>query len=69
MKIHSIGPAYANIMHREDVGVKKMEDLAKANPDDLLKKIIASNKKRRLVKVVPTIAKVKRWINEAKTTK
>lgn len=66
MKIHSLGPAYANILFRDDVGVKNIDDLAKSDPEKLLEKMTQSNKKRRIVKVLPTLAKLKRWIEEAK---
>ena len=66
MKIKSIGPNYANLLHRQDVGIATAADLSKAQPDALLKKLIESNKKKRLVKVLPTLAKVQRWIETAK---
>ena len=66
MKLKGIGPNYANLLHRDDVGIANLGQLAKANPEDLLKKLTASNKKRHLVKVLPTLKKIQRWIEEAK---
>jgi predicted flap endonuclease-1-like 5' DNA nuclease len=66
MKIRSIGPAYACLLHRDDVGILTINDLAKCNAKDLLDKIANSNKNKRLVKVLPTLNKVQRWIDTAK---
>ena len=48
-----IGPAYANLLHRSDVGVCSTADLGKCNAKELLEKLSQSNKKKRLVKVLP----------------
>ena len=68
MKIRTIGPAYANLLHCSDVGVCSTADLGKCNAKELLEKLSQSNKKKRLVKVLPTIVKVERWINAARAS-
>ena len=68
MKIRTIGPAYANLLHRSDVGAYSTADLRKCNPKELLEKLSQSNKKKRLVKVLPTIAKVEQSINAARAS-
>jgi predicted flap endonuclease-1-like 5' DNA nuclease len=69
MKIRTLGPAYANILHREDVGISTVQDLAKCKAEEVLTKMTASNKRRPRVKVLPTLKKVENWIQTAKTTK
>ena len=66
MKIKTLGPAYANILHRDDVGINTPQDLAKSQPNDVLNNMIQSNKKCQLVKVLPTLKKVTNWIEVAK---
>lgn len=69
MKIRTLGPAYANILHRDDVGIPTVHDLAKSKPEDVLAKMLASNKRRPRVKVLPTLKKVENWIQTAKEVK
>ena len=54
MKIRTLGPAYANIMHRPDVGVLNIQMLAAAKAPELLEKMTKSNKARRYVLVSVT---------------
>ena len=53
MKIRTIGPAYANLLRRNDVGVCSEADLSHSNAQELLEKMRQSNKKKHLVKVLP----------------
>ncbi len=65
MKIPTIGPAYASLLHRNDVGICSETDLSRCNAQDLLEKLEQSNKKKHLVKILPTLSKVQRWIAAA----
>ena len=65
MKIPTIGPAYAKLLHRSDVGVCSEADLSHCSAQELLEKMRQSNKKKHLVKVLPTIPKIQRWIATA----
>jgi predicted flap endonuclease-1-like 5' DNA nuclease len=67
MKIRTVGPAYANLLHREDVGITTVGQLAQAKPADVLEKLKKSNSRRRIVKVLPTLKKVENWIQIAKS--
>jgi predicted flap endonuclease-1-like 5' DNA nuclease len=69
MGIRTIGPHYAILLHRPDVGINSIQELAKCSSNELLTKIIESNKRKRLVKVLPTIKKVENWIEIAKNGK
>jgi hypothetical protein len=66
MKVRTVGPAYANILHRNDVGIYSPKDLTTVKPMELLNKMAASNKRHRLVKVLPNIKRIERWIESAK---
>lgn len=66
MKVRTVGPAYANILHRDDVGICTTKDLATVHPAELLNKMTASNKHRRLVKILPNLKRIERWIETAK---
>lgn len=65
MQFRHIGPNYANLLHREDVGIKTIRDFAHKNPNEILQKMKESNKRRRLVKVLPNIEKINDWISIA----
>lgn len=65
MRIKSIGPNYANLLYRDDVRIFNLNDLAKAQPEDLYQKLKKSNRNKRLVKVLPTFNKVEKWIKYA----
>jgi nucleotidyltransferase/DNA polymerase involved in DNA repair len=66
MQVGQIGPACANLLCRPDIGIKTIEDLAKANPENLQTKLIESNKKYRMAKLLPSIFKIRKWVEDAR---
>ena len=50
----------------ETVGADKVVELAQRNPENLQKKMEEVNKEKRLVRRVPVVVEVKRWVSQAK---
>jgi len=61
-----IGPACANLLCRPEINIYSIEDLAKANAEKLQLKLIEGNKKYRMAKLLPSIFKIRKWIEDAK---
>ena len=64
MRVKGLGKEYADLLHV--VGVDTVRELKYRNPGKLAEAMAAANKKRRLVRLVPTEKAVGRWIEEAK---
>jgi uncharacterized protein DUF4332 len=64
MRIKGMGKEYAAILPA--VGVDTVKELKYRNPDRLAKSIAELNKKRKLVRFLPTASLVTRWIEHAK---
>ncbi|HEY0566946.1 MAG TPA: DUF4332 domain-containing protein [Xanthobacteraceae bacterium] len=64
MRIKGIGDDYAQLLHA--VGVKTVRDLKYRNPETLAKRMADTNKKKKLVRVIPSNDAVVRWIEAAK---
>lgn len=64
MRVKGVGWEYAQLLLA--VGVKTAKELKYRNPQKLVDKMVAANTKRRLVRVLPSVAMVSRWIDSAK---
>jgi predicted flap endonuclease-1-like 5' DNA nuclease len=64
MRIKGIGDEYSQLLHA--VGVKTVRDLKYRNPATLAKRMADTNKKKKLVRVLPSANAVVRWIEAAK---
>lgn len=67
MQVSQIGPACANLLCRPEIGINTIADLAKANPDELHTKLSEANKKYRMAKLLPSIFKIRKWVEDAKS--
>ena len=63
-RVKGVGEQYSDLL--EVAGVDTIVELAKRNPGDLTKKMEAVNKEKKLVRKVPTLTQVKKWIDQAK---
>lgn len=64
MRVRGLGKEYAAILPA--VGVDTVKELKYRNPEKLAKAISELNKKRKLVRFLPTVSLVTRWIEHAK---
>ena len=64
MRINGLGKEYASIPAA--VGVDTVKELKYRNPGKLAHAMAAANKKRKLVRLVPTEKAIGRWIEGAK---
>ena len=64
MRVKGLGKEYAAILPA--VGVDTVKELKYRNPEKLAKAISELNKRRKLVRFLPTVSLVTRWIEHAK---
>lgn len=64
MRVKGVGEEYSDLL--ESAGVDTVKELRNRNATNLLKTMEAANKKRRLVRRMPTETMVQRWIKHAK---
>jgi Domain of unknown function (DUF4332) len=64
MRINGLGKEYARILPA--VGVDTVKELKYRNPEKLAHAIAELNKRRKLVRFLPTVNLVTRWIEHAK---
>jgi predicted RecB family nuclease len=65
MRVQGVGEEYSDLL--EAAGVDTIKELRRRNPRNLLGTMIAVNKKKRLVRRLPTEAMVERWVDHAKS--
>ncbi len=63
-RIKGVGKQYAELL--EAGGVDTVVELSHRNPDNLLSTIEKTNGKKHLVRALPYIKQVKKWVEEAK---
>jgi predicted flap endonuclease-1-like 5' DNA nuclease len=63
-RIKGIGSEYSDLL--EEAGVDTVVELSKRNADNLTAKIAEINTQKKLVRRVPSLKQVTRWIEEAK---
>ncbi len=64
MRIRGVGWEYAELLRA--AGVKTANELKYRNPQNLVEKMTEANGRRRLVRLLPSLNTVKRWIENAK---
>ncbi len=64
LRIKGMGRGYAGLLR--EVGVATVKELRYRNPSRLAKQMAEANKKRRLVRLLPSENLVARWIESAK---
>jgi predicted flap endonuclease-1-like 5' DNA nuclease len=64
MRIKGVGEEYAELL--QAAGVDTVKELMYRNPCNLAKAMAAANKKRKLVRLLPSDKAVLRWIEHAK---
>jgi hypothetical protein len=64
MRVKGLGKEYAAIL--PEVGVATVKELKYRNPENLAMAIGDLNKKRKLVRFLPTVGLVTRWVEHAK---
>ena len=63
-RVKGIGKQYAELL--EAVGVDTVVELSKRNPENLLNTMIKTNEKKHLVRALPYLKQVKKWVEQAK---
>jgi predicted flap endonuclease-1-like 5' DNA nuclease len=64
MRIKGVGWEYSELLRA--AGVRTANELAFRNPERLARAMADANAKRRLVRVLPSVKTVTRWIEDAK---
>ena len=64
MRVRGVGEEYSDLL--EAAGVDTVKELRNRRPDNLLAKMIETNEKKRLVRRLPTLSMVERWVAHAK---
>ena len=64
MRIKGLGREYAKVLPA--VGVDTVRELKYRNPEKLAHSIAELNKKRKMLRFLPTVSLVTRWIDQAK---
>ncbi len=64
LRIKGMGKGYAGLLR--EVGVDTVKELRYRNPSRLAKTMAEANKKRRLVRLLPSEKLVSRWVESAK---
>jgi predicted flap endonuclease-1-like 5' DNA nuclease len=65
MRIKGIGEDYAELLHA--AGVDTVRELKYRNVGNLAKAMAKANREKKLVSVLPSEGRVKRWIEQAKS--
>jgi predicted flap endonuclease-1-like 5' DNA nuclease len=63
-RINGVAGEYAELL--EAAGVDTVVELAQRNAENLTAKLEAANESKRLVRRIPSLSEVTRWIDEAK---
>ena len=66
-RVKGIGEEYSDLL--EAAGVDTVSELAQRNPENLYKKLIEVNGRKKLVRRLPSLKEVKRWVSTAKKLK
>jgi len=64
MRVKGVGWEYAELLRV--AGVKTVKELKFRNPRKLVDQMTEANTKRKLVRLLPTVSMVQRWIENAK---
>jgi predicted flap endonuclease-1-like 5' DNA nuclease len=64
MRVKGVGWEYAELLRA--AGVKTVKELKFRNPQKLVDQMMEANAKRKLVRLLPSVGTVSRWIENAK---
>jgi predicted flap endonuclease-1-like 5' DNA nuclease len=62
-RIHGVGGQYAELL--EAAGVDSVPELAHRNPESLYARMAEVNQARRLVRQLPALPQVRKWVSQA----
>jgi predicted flap endonuclease-1-like 5' DNA nuclease len=63
-RIKGVGEEYSDLL--EEAGVDTVVELAQRNPANLYESVVGINKKKKLVRKLPTQAQISDWVKQAK---
>jgi predicted flap endonuclease-1-like 5' DNA nuclease len=63
-RIKGVGEEYSDLL--EEAGVDTVVELAQRNPTNLYASVVEVNKKKKLVRKLPTEDQIKDWVKQAK---
>ena len=63
-RIKGVGEEYSDLL--EEAGVDTVVELAQRNPTNLYTSVVEVNKKKKLVRKLPTEDQIKAWVKQAK---
>ena len=63
MRVKGVGEEYSDLL--EEAGVDTVKELKHRNPENLYKAMIETNQAKKLVRRVPTLKEVQKWVAEA----
>ena len=63
-RIKGVGEEYSDLL--EEAGVDTVAELAQRNPANLYKSVVEVNKKKKLVRKLPTEDQISDWVKQAK---
>jgi len=63
-RIKGVGSEYADLL--EEAGVDTVKELAQRKAENLFQKLGEVNQAKKLVRRLPTLAEVERWVDQAK---
>lgn len=64
MRIKGVGEEYSELL--EKAGVDTVKELRTRKPNNLHKAIIEANERKKLVRQLPSLSQVERWVAQAK---
>jgi predicted flap endonuclease-1-like 5' DNA nuclease len=64
MRISGVGEEYSDLL--EEAGVDTVVELSNRKPENLLQKILETNKEKKLVRRPPVLKQIQKWVEEAK---
>lgn len=64
LRIDGMGPGYVNLLR--EAGCKTVRELRYRSPENLVKAMVDTNKKRKLVRLLPSRKLVTRWVEHAR---
>jgi predicted flap endonuclease-1-like 5' DNA nuclease len=64
MRVKGVGWEYSELLR--EAGVKTVKELKFRNPQKLVKQMSQANARRKLVRFLPSVSMVERWIESAK---
>jgi len=64
-RIKGVGEEYSDLL--EAAGVDTVVELAQRNPDNLVVKLAEAQAKKNMVRRIPSIKEVRKWVDQAKT--